>query len=254
MRDSLLQRLVPALFGLLVASSAISCKSESDQGPAESATPPGCPVRGDTVDLTTDPGSLFVRDIRFFTSIGDNPMVSAPQGKVFAIVRYVWTPKIAPVPPAPATATVNAAPAAPTASPAAPAGGPATKSANATAPAAAPAPATPPATASAPPPTNADAAAPAKAPLPFPEKITPPALQLVDRNGTPLAPAPEAVEAYNAMVEADPVADPLPTEFTGVWVMEPQVAQTGLFLLTPEKSADGSPIRFCMGRHQVETE
>lgn len=244
---------------LLLCLLALSCKSEGDGSSQGPAIPEGCPVRGQTIELLSPAGSLFVRDLRFFRSIGDNPVVNAPEGKVFAVVRYVWTPTVPaaqaptlpPLPGTPAAARPAAAPLPgnapqPAAQPAATAAQPTAAQPAATAQEA-------PKPAAATPATPSKAGETAKASA-LPEKITPPQLQLVDRSGTAMPVAPEALEAYSSMVEADPLATPLPTEFTAVWVFDPAIAENGLYLNTPDTAADGSPVRFCLGKHQISVE
>lgn len=285
-----------AALSLLLCCPLVACKSETVENQGAPAIPEGCPVRGQTLELNSPPGSLYLRDLRFFQSIGDNPVVHAPDGKVFAIARYVWTPTVpvAPVPTlpplpakdgtAPQTGKPSQATAAEPTSPKTPAQPPtnAPDGAKPTAATAAPDAAKPATTTKAPDtakPTTATAAPDAAKPTTTtkapdgakpttatkPTQVTPntdaaakalpivpPGLQLVDRSGTPFPPSQEAVDAYNDMVEADPMATPLPTEFTAVWILDPATAQEGIFLITPEMGADGTPLRFCLGRHKIE--
>ncbi len=258
-----------ALLALVLPPALSGCRSETSVESGGAGIPEGCPVRGETIQLQTTPGQLFLKDIRFFTAIGDSPLVTSPQGKVFAIVRFVWQPEApialpapvapkapatAPVPPvaknAPPSATPTPAAATPTPAAATPTPAAATPTPAAATPA--PAAATPTPAAATPAPA-ATPAVPSTLPPP-PAEIVPPPLQLVDHMGTPFPRDAEAMEAYLAMVDADPSALPSPTEFTVVFLVDPKAAEGGLFLTTPEKSADGTFIHFCLGRHKIEVE
>lgn len=297
-----------AVFFLLALLSLLpACKSESESVPG-AGIPEGCPTSGQTLELHSPPGNLFVKDIRFFTAIGENPLATAPEGKVFAIVRFVWEPKVAAVPaapgaqpPAPGAPQPGVQPGQPPAPHANQPGAPAAAQPQAGAPqapavAGQPAAAVPPAgqppaaqpgapqpgapapgvAQAQPSPTGSMPQAGAQPPAPdqeqpltpeqaakkraealaalpkLPYEIVPPELKLADASGNAFPIDEEGVEAYRAMVEADPTALALPTEFTLVWTLDPKAAEGGIFLLTPEKGPDGTALRFCLGRHMIK--
>lgn len=239
-----MRSLLFAAFLSLLPVAPVGCKSQPDDVTGN-GIPEGCPTSGESLELHTPPGNLFLKDVRFFTSVGKSPMVTSPEGTVFAVVRIVFEPRMVPTPVA-TTSSLDEGPQPPMQ--------PGPQSGK---PPAAPVPSRTQATDQRQPTGleqagkgkgTQDAGRPA-----MPDVVVPPELRLADASGEILPLNEEAMEAYKAMVAADAGAKTLPTEFTLIWTLDPRTALGGIFLLTQEKGPDGSPQRFCLGRHKIQT-
>ncbi|GEM_PF-5930102 len=279
----------------LLFVALLGCKSKTEVDP-RATVPEGCPIRGESINLTTPSGVLHVKDLRFFTAIGENPLATAPEGMVFAVVRYSFTPLDALLEPegeagepvlqqlaaisgeeqeeaakSPAEAGGQEKPDVKVREPGQGSGAPTPNKAaegkgltsELKGPPSTPgdgeaAVATPKSELKGLPSTPGDGEAAVAAPKdavqgegPVPQPPPKPDLKLLGEGGEEFSLSEEGLEAYSAMVALDIEHQPLPTEHVAIWLVPPDKAKGGLFIHTGNSNPDGTPARFCLGKHIV---